>query len=231
MCAHKAAFSNASRYPFVITFSGIDGAGKTTQIENLSAFLEEQGLRVARLSFWDDVAVWSNFRAGVGGKTTESSENLTDGGPLQPRNNKHVRKWYLTTARSGIYILDILRLRRLLARKPLKDFDVVVFDRYVYDQIANVDSPSLAARAYRKFLLQPTPVPDLAFIIDTSPAAAFERKPEYPLEFMHKNRESFLRLSEIAPGLIVIPEGAPDEVGKKIRAHLLKSRLFRGLAA
>ena len=52
--------------PFVITFSGIDGAGKTTQIEHLSSCLQKQGLRVLRLSFWDDVAVWSKLRAGVG---------------------------------------------------------------------------------------------------------------------------------------------------------------------
>ena len=37
--------------PFVITFSGIDGAGKTTQIEYLSSCLQKLGLRVARLSF------------------------------------------------------------------------------------------------------------------------------------------------------------------------------------
>jgi hypothetical protein len=75
-------------------------------------------------------------------------------------------------------------------------------------------------------LLKRTPVPDLAFIVDTSPDAAFLRKPEYPLEFMHKNRQSFLRLKEIATEIIVIPEGSPDEVENTIHQHLLKSRLI-----
>jgi thymidylate kinase len=64
--------------------------------------------------------------------------------------------------------------------------DVVIFDRYIYDQIANIYSPSFAARSYARILLKQTPAPDLAFVLDASPTAAFARKPEYPLEFMHQ---------------------------------------------
>lgn len=231
MGGQTASSQHAFRRPFIITFSGIDGAGKTTQIENLAAFLEKRGLRVARLSFWDDVAMWSNFRAGVGGRSVEHPEvAIEDRQLVQPRNNKHVRKWYLTVARSGMYVLDVARLRHLLANEPLKDFDVIIFDRYVYDQIANIDSQSSAAQTYAKLLLKRTPVPDLAFIVDTSPDAAFHRKPEYPLEFVHKNRQSFLRLKEIAPSLIIVPEGSPEEVEETIHQSLAKSSLIGSIS-
>ena len=188
--------------PFVITFSGIDGAGKTTQIEYLSSCLQKLGLRVARLSFWDHVAVWSKMRAGVGDRSAElCPEDEKAGLPLAPKNNKSVRNWYLTVARSGFYMLDVARLRRILASQIIKSCDVVIFDRYVYDQIANIYSPSFAARVYGKILLKLAPAPDLAFVLDASPDAAFARKPEYPLEFMHKNRENFLLLREIVPQL------------------------------
>ncbi len=42
--------------PQIVTFSGIDGAGKTTQINSLSAYLSQRGFRVAHVVFWDDVA-------------------------------------------------------------------------------------------------------------------------------------------------------------------------------
>ncbi len=210
--------------PFLISFSGIDGAGKTTQIEQLAASLHELGLGVLRLSFWDDVAIWSRFRAGVGQEVAGHADAVGQD-EFVPRNNKHVKKWYLTAARSGMYVLDVLRLRRLLANKPLADADVIIFDRYVYDQIANIDSRSSAARSYGKFVLKWTPAPDLAFIIDASPDAAFARKPEYPLEFVHRNRENFLRLREIAAELIVVAEGRPESVRNEIYSHILRSRL------
>ena len=107
--------------PFLITFSGIDGAGKTTQIEYLSSFLKNQRLRVLRLSFWDDVAVWSKMRAGVGDRTVDPGHADRMGEPsFSPRNNKHIRKWYLNAARAGFYMLDVARLHRLLARPACK---------------------------------------------------------------------------------------------------------------
>lgn len=226
MASDKADLPATVPRPFLISFSGIDGAGKTTQIEYLSAFLKQQGLRVLRLSFWDDVAVWSKMRAGVGDRTSDSRHaHRTAEGSFSPRNNKHVRKWYLSVARAGFYMLDVTRLHRLLASEQVSNADVVIFDRYIYDQIANINSPSFATRGYSKMLLKLTPVPDLAFVLDASPDAAFARKPEYPLEFMHRNRRAFLRLQELAPRLTVISDARPEDVRSEIIFHVGRSRL------
>jgi thymidylate kinase len=215
--------------PFVITFSGIDGAGKTTQIESLSSSLQEQGLRVLRLSFWDDVAVWSKIRARAGDGSEETGHlDPMENRPFAPKNNKHIRKWYLSSARAALYLLDVARLRRLLARQPARESDVIIFDRYIYDQIANLYSQSLAARSYAKILLRRAPVPDLAFIVDASPTAAFARKPEYPLEFTHQNRQNFLLLRDLVPQLIIISEGREDDVRDEICSHISRSRLGAG---
>jgi thymidylate kinase len=226
MASDKAAGRAISKRPFVITFSGIDGAGKTTQIEHVTSCLKERGLRVSRLSFWDDVAAWSNIRAGAGYWTVGSCHAVRVAErSFAPRNNKHVRKWYLTAARSGLYLLDVARLHRILASERIKNSDVVIFDRYIYDQIANFYSPSFA-RIYGKILLRRAPSPDLAFILDAAPAAAFARKPEYPLEFMFQNRKNFLRLRELAPQLIVISAAQAEDVSREIHFHIRRSRLL-----
>jgi thymidylate kinase len=224
------ATKKIARRPVLITFSGIDGAGKTTQIELLSSYLQEQSLRVLRLSFWDDVAFGSQVRASIGDRTVDASpvNQVTDPATaraVSPKNNKHIRKWYLTAARSGLYVLDTVRLRRLLAGLTVEGPDVVIFDRYIYDQLANIYSRSAVAQAYRRFLLKRAPKPDLAFIIDASPVAAFARKPEYPLEFMQRNRENFLSLREFAPELIAISGANVEEVTSQISLHVSRSRL------
>jgi thymidylate kinase len=210
--------------PFIISFSGIDGAGKTTQIVYLTSYLEKQGLRVRLLTFWDDVAIWPKMRGGVGQKTVGSphSERTTQSS-FVPKNNKHIRKWYLTAARAGFYLLDVVRLHRLLDSPEIKNYDVVVFDRYIYDQVANIYSKSSLARTYRKILLKQVPAPDLALIIDESPLAAFARKPEFPMEFLYRNRQNFLNLRELVPQLIVISPGKPEDVRNEIWYHVSRS--------
>jgi thymidylate kinase len=213
--------------PFLITFSGIDGAGKTTQIEHLSSYLRSRGFLVTQLCFWDHVAAWSKLRAGVGERTANFDQTqYTAEYSFSPKNNKHIRKWYLTAARTGLYMLDVLRLRRILNSPEIRDSDVVIFDRYIYDQIANISSRSAAADSYRKIILKQTPTPDLAFILDTAPDKAFARKPEYPLEFMYENRRNFLRLRKLAPQLITISDGDADDVTTQIQSHICQSRLF-----
>lgn len=47
----------------LISFSGLDGAGKSTQVEHAAALLEGFGLRVKRLVLWDDVAVLTRYQS------------------------------------------------------------------------------------------------------------------------------------------------------------------------
>ncbi len=226
MAPHNTNSQAMVTRPFLITFSGIDGAGKTTQIEHLSLCLRKRGLRVLRLSFWDHVAAGSKIRAGVGYQAAhcDQPDRLADGSFI-PKNKKHIRKWYLTVARAGFYMLDVARLRRLLASQDAMAADVIIFDRYIYDQIANIYPQSFGARTYAKTLLKRTPAPDLAFFLDASPPAAFARKPEYPLEFMFQNRRSFLSLRDLVPELIIIPDAATEDVRSEICLHVSRSRL------
>jgi thymidylate kinase len=230
--AHQTAARSIAARAFLITFSGIDGAGKTTQIEYLASHLRKRGLRVLRLGFWDHIAVWPGLRAGVGHRALDLCHTKrTDESAFAPKNHKLIRKWYLTGARLALYLLDVVRLRHLLARRFAGDVDVIIFDRYIYDQMANIYSRSFAARFYRRILVKVTPAPDLAFILDASPAVAFQRKPEYPVEFMHQNRRNFLSLQEVVPQLITISEAELEDVRSEIRLHVYRSPLVKKIAA
>jgi len=200
--------------PQIVTFSGIDGAGKTTQIDCVSAHLVHQGYRVARVNFWDDVAFMAKLRAGVSLAVLQKQRTPRQHPAL--RNDKNVRTWYLMPLRAVFYLLDTLRLRRIVSRLRTGDHDFVIFDRYLYDQLAQIHSRHWLARAYVRLLVGLAPKPEFAFILDAFPDQAFARKPEYPLDFLYSYRRAFLGLSVFVPQLVVIGPSSVENVRQLI---------------
>ena len=49
------------------------------------------------------------------------------------------------------------------------------------------------------------PRPDVAYLLDADVEAARARKPEYPVEFMHKSRGAYMKLAAMLRTLTVIP--------------------------
>jgi thymidylate kinase len=203
----------------IVTFSGIDGAGKTTQIEAIAGHLAEQGHRVARVTFWDDVALLPKIRAGVSLRVLRRKEVPSQSTSL--RSDKNVRTWYWSLVRSAFYLLDSLRLRRLVSRLRTDKWDFIIFDRYGYDQLVQVRGRHGLARLYIRLLIAIIPTPDFGFILDAPPDEAFQRKPEYPLSFMHDYRRAFLDLQVFVPELTVI---APDSIAG-VRQQILRCLL------
>jgi thymidylate kinase len=211
----------------IVSFSGIDGAGKTTQICALAAWLRDAGLQTTLLSFWDDVVVLPRFREFVSHRAFKGDQGI--GTPERPlhRRDKNVKSWPVTAMRFCLYFADALHLRRQVRRvKKKSDVDVVIFDRYIYDELANLPLEPLLSRLFLHLVLWLIPKPDVAYFIDADPVAARARKPEYPLEFIRNNRQAYLTLSPLTRGVIVI-EPLPVEAMKlKVRDALLQE-LFR----
>jgi len=114
-----------------------------------------------------------------------------------------------------------MSLRKVVNTALSSDSDVIIFDRYIYDQIAVVPGHPLG-RAYVRFLLGLAPRPDLAYVLDADPEAAMKRKPEYPLEFLRRYRESYLALQPLAPEMVVIPALDVEGVQRAIVEELRK---------
>src|SRR5882757_3251238 len=181
--------------PYLISLSGMDGSGKTTQIDALLVYLRDAGLRVRVLRFWDDIAVAGTMRETLTHKLFKSERGV--GSPEKPvqRRDKNVRGWYMSAARSLLYSFDAARLAWIVASLSRKDADVVIFDRYLHDQLVNLNLQNPATRAYVRGLLKTVPHPDIAFLLDADPVQARARKPEYPLEFLQSVRASYALLT------------------------------------
>lgn len=205
-----------------ISFSGIDGAGKSTQIQALCAKVNEGGLRLKVIRFWDDVAQLTGLRESTGHKVFKGDKGVgTPSAPIN-RRDKNVQSWSMTCVRLCVYLVDAVSVRRMMTKALHADADVIIFDRFIYDELANLSLRNPLMRAYVRLIMTFVPKPHISYLLDADPAQARARKPEYPLAFLYTNRQSYLTLSSLIGGITVIPPMQIEAAEREILKHAMK---------
>lgn len=199
-----------------VSFSGMDGAGKSTQIAALRSRIEETGRTVRVITFWDDVATLTQLREVSGHKLFKGDKGI--GSPDAPinRRDKNVRSGPMTLVRFFLYTLDALSLRRVVKKALRSDAGFIICDRYAWDELANLTLSNPLVRAYVRIVTAIVPTPDVSYVLDADPVLARARKPEYPIDFLHLCRDAYMRLSRLIGCLTVIPAGSVEEVAQRI---------------
>lgn len=209
-----------------VSFSGIDGAGKSTQIEALAAHVTQDGLRVHVVRFWDDVARLKGIRETSGHKIFKGDKGVgTPSAPIN-RRDKNVQSGMMTCIRLFLYLVDAVSLRSSVKRTLGSGYDVVIFDRYTWDELANLNLRNPLIRVYVRLLMLFVPRPHISYLLDADPAQARARKPEYPLDFLHTNREAYLTLAKLVGGITVVSPKPIAQVKAEVIAHAVRKLSF-----
>ena len=192
----------------IIAFEGIDGTGKTVQMEQLKTRLEQRGLRVGVLSF----PVYDSFFGGCVGRFLTRK----DGVSASDVDQRSMALWFAMDRWAAFRDFDYSR------------FDVLLINRYVlsnavYQSIRDrdVDQPDILdfvlTLEHEQLRL---PRPDLYLILDMDLSAAQsnvskkgyrdyvgDEKDEYEKQdsIQIRARERYLSFGERLPGARVIP--------------------------
>jgi hypothetical protein len=181
-------------------------------------------------AFWDDVVVLSRYREGFVHKVYKSEKGI--GAPGRPvrRRDKNVRKWYLGVIRHGLYLLDAVNLVRVVGAARRSGADIVILDRYIYDELANLPVSNILTKIFIRMVSGFVPTPDVAYLLDVDPETARGRKPEYPVEFLHLCRQSYFGLALMLGNMTIIPPVPLREAEREVENTLavaLSRRLLR----
>jgi thymidylate kinase len=120
-------------------------------------------------------------------------------------------------------LLDALHLAWVIARTRRRNLDLVIVDRYIYDELANLPLENPLTRIFVQFVKGLAPHPDIAFLLDADPIAARIRKPEYPVEFMQQSRRAYFMLAELLDTMTVIPPLPLSEAKHQVEQHFLRT--------
>lgn len=109
--------------PVIITISGVDGSGKSTQVKSLIESLSERGSKV----FYFHAVQFSVANRG--------KDKI-----VEPGSQKGVTEasWYKVQLRKVALLIDILRFDFLVRSLQKKGYTHIVSDRYFYDSLVNI---------------------------------------------------------------------------------------------
>jgi hypothetical protein len=86
---------------------------------------------------------------------------------------------------------------------------ILILDRYFYDRMVDVSGDRDSA--WLRLLARITPRPDLAVLLEISPAAAFARKGEYGIDYLQRRHAAYARVFAAVPDCLRLAAGDPAQ--------------------
>ena len=220
-----------------ITFSGLDGAGKSTLIASLKTALEKRNYRVTALTMYGQVSLYGIIRRvreqiiKIAGKAVSekvakdefssaskfSKDETPQYGPFQRLVVSVLRK---NSIKRCVFVLDlfVLLIFRLYLEK-IKNH-IFILDRYFYDFLADVADEN--RWLYIRIFLLIAPTPDVPIFIDVSPENAFYRKGEYSVEHLKNRLQIYMHIFQWIEGVVSIPNNDLNQTMCRIEEVVMK---------
>lgn len=188
----------------LITFSGLDGAGKSTLIKWLQRQLEAENRRVAVFHMNDHIGVYAYLRLVRDGVRRLTPGRRNGQERTEPRRSLSRRpggRMSVALRRVRCAVIWNKPVRRLIYPVDLFIFlwyrfyvekvegRVLLMDRYFYDTLVDVSDGR--GWFWIRLLKWLTPTPHVPVYLDVTPEESFARKGEYTVEYLRQRRVAY----------------------------------------
>lgn len=200
-----------------IALEGIDGSGKSTQIDFIVQWLETHGVARSHILVTREPTHDGEF--GIKIRKVLSGEVAMSVSPLE------FQEFYVYDRKD--------HLERVILPHLHGEDNVVICDRYFFSTVAYGRAGGVAHEVlmalHAKILGEAFVMPDITLLIDVSTKTAMARlsqrnkgkSPEYfetKKEFLQKTADEYRELAKLFPNVVVIDgEQTPEEVSQAIR--------------
>jgi len=169
--------------PFVVSFSGNDGTGKSTLAREVCRYLNQHGQRAEYYEFFKHFLLKTIFSLLSSETKFVYRKNFND---LNKRRNILERLWPFIILFESLTALGYFRI--------FKRNRIIVFDRYFCDYLVSYEILGLKSRIF-DFFSRLIPSPEVRFILDVDLQTVWRRKkddPSFEEERFNLLRERYL---------------------------------------